>query len=109
MQRRQFITILGGAAAWPLTARAQQAGGIKRIGMLMPITAEDPLNQAREVAFFQGLQQLGWTDGRNIRIDIRAEARVMLKTSQNMQLNELRSGRMSSWLPAVQPWGRCCK
>ena len=108
MQRRQFITILGGAAAWPLTARAQQAGGIKRIGMLMPITAEDPLNQAREVAFFQGLQQLGWTDGRNMRIDIRRSAGNVESTSK-YAAERLRSGRMSSWLPAARPWGRCCR
>ena len=79
MQRRQFITILGGAAAWPLTARAQQAGGIKRHRHAHADHRGGSVNQAREVAFFQGLQQLGWTDGRNIRIDIRAEARVMLK------------------------------
>ena len=66
MRRRNFIKIVAGAAAvWPLAALAQQAGGTKRIGFLMPATAEDPLNQAREVAFFQGLQQLGWTVGQN--------------------------------------------
>jgi putative tryptophan/tyrosine transport system substrate-binding protein len=75
LRRRDFIkAIAGSAAVWPLVAIAQQAGGIKRIGLLMPTTAEDPLNQAREVAFFQGLQQLGWTVGQNMRIDIRRSA-----------------------------------
>jgi hypothetical protein len=72
MRRREFIKVIAGSAvAWPFAAHAQQAGGIKRIGVLMPATAEDPLFQARKVAFFQGLQQLGWIDGRNARIDIR--------------------------------------
>ena len=71
MRRRDFIkAIVGSAAAWPLAVHAQQTG-IKRIGVLIPPAAEDPLFQAREVAFFQGLQQLGWIDGRNARIDIR--------------------------------------
>src|SRR5215475_3949003 len=72
MRRRDFIkAIAGSAAARPFAAHAQQAGGIKRIGVLMPATAEDQLFQARKAAFFQGLQQLGWIDGRNARIDIR--------------------------------------
>src|SRR5262245_27091725 len=76
MRRREFIKGIAtsATAAWPLATRAQQAGGTKRIGMLMPITAEDPLTQACEVVFFQELQQLGWTDGRNVRIDIRRTA-----------------------------------
>src|SRR5262245_54274371 len=72
VRRRDFIKIItGSAAVWPLVALAQQAGGMKRIGILMPGTAEDPLNQAREVAFFQMLQRLGWTVGQNVRIEIR--------------------------------------
>jgi ABC-type uncharacterized transport system substrate-binding protein len=69
MRRRDFITLVGGAAAWPLTARAQQPG--RRIGVLMPVAADDPEGQDRVAAFLQGLQQLGWTDGRNVRIDYR--------------------------------------
>ena len=70
--RREFITLLGGAAAtWPLAARAQQAGAMRRIGVLMSVAADDPQAQARGAAFVQGLQQLGWTDGRNVRIDYR--------------------------------------
>jgi putative tryptophan/tyrosine transport system substrate-binding protein len=73
MRRREFITLLGGAAsAWPLAARAQQGEQMRRIGVLTSgAAADDPDGQARSAAFVQGLQQLGWTDGRNIRIDYR--------------------------------------
>jgi len=72
LKRRDFITLLGGAAvAWPLAARAQQAERMRRIGVLMSTAANDPLGQARIAAFLHGLQQLGWTDGRNVRIDTR--------------------------------------
>jgi hypothetical protein len=71
MRRRVFITLLGGAAAWPLGARAQQTERLPRIGVLMASAADDSENQARMAAFLQGLAQLGWTDGRNIRIDTR--------------------------------------
>ena len=70
--RRDFITLLGGAAAsLPLAARAQQPERIRRIGVLMHLPENDPEAQARMRAFLQGLQQLGWTHGRNVRIDIR--------------------------------------
>jgi putative ABC transport system substrate-binding protein len=72
MKRRAFITLLGGAAAWPRVARAQQSSGMRRIGVLTAATpADDPDGQARLAAFLQVLQQLGWTDGRNLRIDYR--------------------------------------
>ena len=71
MKRRDFIAALGAAAAWPLAARAQQGERMRRIGVLLPATADDPEYQARIGAFLQGLQQLGWTIGRNVRIDIR--------------------------------------
>jgi putative ABC transport system substrate-binding protein len=72
MQRRDFIRFLGGAtAAWPLAARAQQSDRVRRIGVLMAATADDPDYQARIAAFQQGLQQLGWSDGRNVHIDTR--------------------------------------
>ena len=72
MRRREFITLLGsGAMAWPLTARAQQPEQMRRIGVLMNATADDPYGQARLAAFKQVLQQLGWTDGGNMRIDTR--------------------------------------
>src|SRR5262245_4851617 len=71
MRRREFITMLGGAAAWPLVARAQQPGGMRRIGVLVASTADDAEAQARMAAFLQGLAQLGWSDGRNVQIDLR--------------------------------------
>jgi putative tryptophan/tyrosine transport system substrate-binding protein len=71
LSRRQFIMLLGGAAAWPLAARAQQGERVRRIGVLMTLAADDPEGQARLRAFVQGLQELGWTDGRNVQIDYR--------------------------------------
>ena len=72
MKRREFITLLGGAAAaWPLAARGQQGSAMRRIGVLIPLAADDPQSQRRLTAFVQGLQELGWTDGRNIRIETR--------------------------------------
>jgi putative tryptophan/tyrosine transport system substrate-binding protein len=72
MRRREFITLLGGAAAaWPLAVRAQQAQKMRRIGVLMNTAADDPEGKARNAAFERGLQELGWTDGRNVRIDYR--------------------------------------
>jgi ABC-type uncharacterized transport system substrate-binding protein len=72
MRRREFITLLGGAAAsWPFGARAQQSEQMRRIGVLMNTGADDPQGQAGVAAFKQGLQQLGWSDGRNVRIDTR--------------------------------------
>jgi putative tryptophan/tyrosine transport system substrate-binding protein len=72
MKRREFITLLGGAAAaWPLTARAQQADRMRRIGALLNLAADDPMGQARVAAFVQGLQAAGWSDGRNVGIDTR--------------------------------------
>jgi putative ABC transport system substrate-binding protein len=67
--RREFITLLGGAVAWPLAARSQQPERMRRVAALMNQAAEDQEGQARLIAFVQGLQQLGWTDGRNVRID----------------------------------------
>jgi putative tryptophan/tyrosine transport system substrate-binding protein len=72
VKRRKFITLLGGAvAAWPLAARAQQPSGMRRIGLLMNLAADDPESQARIGAFLQGLQEFGWAIGRNLRIDYR--------------------------------------
>jgi putative tryptophan/tyrosine transport system substrate-binding protein len=75
VKRRTFISLLGGAAAaWPLAARAQQGERVRRIGVLMAQAANDPEGQARIAAFLQGLQELGWSVGRNLRIDIRWSA-----------------------------------
>jgi putative ABC transport system substrate-binding protein len=72
LKRREFITLLGGAAAvWPVAARAQQPERMRRIGILLPAAADDLEMQARVAAFHQGLALLGWTIGRNVRIDTR--------------------------------------
>ena len=87
-RRREFITLLGGAAAgWPLAARAQQPDRAKRIGALMSTAAEDPEGQARMTAFQQKLQQLGWTVGGNVRIDARwsaSDAERMRKCAEEL-------------------------
>jgi putative tryptophan/tyrosine transport system substrate-binding protein len=74
MKRREFITFLGGAAAWPFPVRAQPPPQVRRIGVLMPFAEDHPVGRARVAAFLQGLQQSGWTDGRNLRIDYRWSA-----------------------------------
>src|ERR1043166_2689312 len=72
MRRRDFITgIAGSVAAWPLAAHAQQSDRVRRIGVLLPATSDDPEFQARVGAFLQALALLGWTIGRNVRIDTR--------------------------------------
>jgi len=71
MRRREFITLLGGAAAWPVAAQAQQGGRMRRVGVLMTLAADDPESPARLAAFLQGLQDLGWVDGRNMRVEYR--------------------------------------
>jgi hypothetical protein len=73
MRRREFITVLGGAAASPLAVRAQQGERMRRIGVLMGLAATDPESSRRLRAFRQGLQELGWTEGRNALIDVRWE------------------------------------
>jgi putative ABC transport system substrate-binding protein len=70
MKRREFITLLGcGAAAWPIAALAQQSDRMRRIAVLMNNAEDDPEGQTRAAAFRQGLQALGWTEGKNLRID----------------------------------------
>jgi len=71
MRRRDFIMLFGGAAVWPLAARAQQAERVRRIGVLLSTTETDPEGQARVAALRQGLEELGWTEGRNIKVDYR--------------------------------------
>jgi putative ABC transport system substrate-binding protein len=85
VKRREFITLLGaGAAAWPVTTRAQQAERMRRIGVLLGFAEDDPETKARLAAFRQGLEKRGWTEGRNVRIDYRfalagAQAQVLAK------------------------------
>jgi len=75
VKRRDFITLVGGlAAAWPLAARAQHPERMRRIGVLIPGASDDPVSQARLAAFLEGLRQLGWVDGRNVRIETRLGA-----------------------------------
>jgi putative tryptophan/tyrosine transport system substrate-binding protein len=71
MRRREFITLIGGAGAWPIAARAQESGRVRRIGALMAYAESDPEGQAQIAAFREGLQNLGWAEGRNIRLDSR--------------------------------------
>ena len=71
IRRREFITLLGGAAAWPLAAGAQQGGRMRRIGVLMPGDENDPVRKTYVSAFTQALAGLGWIDGRNLRMDLR--------------------------------------
>src|SRR6516162_9357927 len=71
VNRRDFIAGLGGAAAWPLAARAQQGGRMRRIGVLMSSDENDSEHKRRLSAFIQALADLGWTDGRNVRVDVR--------------------------------------
>ena len=71
MRRREFITLVGGIAAWPLVAQAQQPERMRRIGVLVNLGKDDPLGQARQKAFVQGLQALGLIEGRDVQIDTR--------------------------------------
>ena len=91
MRRREFITLLGGAAAWPLAARAQQVGGMRRIGVLMHSRADEAEAQARLLAFLQGLADAGWAVGRNLRIDYRwsvgNQARLQRDAAELIALN----------------------
>src|SRR5271168_1715416 len=71
MRRREFIAGLGSAAAWPVVARAQQPGRMRRIGVLMFVSMDDPVGQSDIATFRQALRELGWTEGRNVTIDYR--------------------------------------
>jgi ABC-type uncharacterized transport system substrate-binding protein len=71
MKRRQFIAVAGGTVAWPLAARAQQTDRMRLVGVLMGVTAEDPVTKVRLAAFRDGLANLGWSEGRNVRIEYR--------------------------------------
>jgi putative ABC transport system substrate-binding protein len=71
MLRRDFITLLGGAATWPVAARAQRAAGVRRIGVLLGYVESDPRAQSYLKSFVQSLEETGWTDGRNLRIEVR--------------------------------------
>ena len=103
VRRRDFVALLGGAAAaWPLAARAQQSERVRRIGVLLPATADDPEFQARVAAFHQGLQQSGWTIGRNVRIDTRW-ATTNAADIRKHPWNWRHSRPMSFWPMAPRP------
>jgi putative ABC transport system substrate-binding protein len=112
MRRRAFITLLGGAAAWPLGARAQPGERMRRVGVFMSTAADDPESQLRLVAFVQGLQQAGWTVGHNLQIDIRWGAGdLALLRRYTVELLALSpdiimvGGRAASVVPEVQRAG----
>src|SRR5499427_1973379 len=85
-RRREFIALLGGAAAWPLAARAQQPDRMRRIGALMNLASDDVEGQQRLAAFLEGLQEAGWEVGRNVRIDIRSTGDIELNSKYAMEL-----------------------
>src|SRR3954449_9643649 len=74
MKRREFITLLGGAAAWPVAAQAQQAERVRKVGVLMNSAATDATYQSYLAAFTEALHKLGWIEGQNLRIDVRWSA-----------------------------------
>ena len=98
---RVHHVFVGGAAAWPITARAQRSDRVRRIGCFISIE-EDAASKAYGEAFRQGSQQLGWIDGRNMRIDARFARGIPLGGART-QRNWWRLRRMSSWLLAVFP------
>ena len=109
MKRREFITLLGGAAVWPLAARAQQGERMRRIGVLAGGAIESAADtQERNAAFAQTLQQLGWTNGDNVRIDYR----YGLGNAANVRKYAAELVSLApdvSWLRMHQYWRRCCR
>src|SRR5215510_10696870 len=102
MKRREFITLIGGASvAWPMVARAQASHPVARIGVLMGIGDTDPEAIPRMEALQKGLQELGWTEGRNIHLDYRWTAGDVDK-AQLFAKEILTSSQMSLWSIAVQ-------
>ena len=81
MRRREFITLCGGAAAWPLAARAQQPERMRRVGLILPLAQDDPETQSRVKAFRYGLRDVDWVEGRNIRIDYRFSESIQPKSN----------------------------
>ena len=108
MRRREFIAGIGVAAAWPVAARAQQPERTRRIGVLLPATADDAVFQARVGAFLQWVALLGWTIGRNVRIDIRW---ATLKAAEIRRHAEELAALAPDVILAMapRPWGRYCR
>jgi putative ABC transport system substrate-binding protein len=84
MRRREFIALAGGMAVWPLAARAQQSGQMRRIGVLMPNARDNSEGQARITAFVQGLQTLGWIEGHNLQIEYRWDSGDLQKAAAEL-------------------------
>jgi putative ABC transport system substrate-binding protein len=106
IRRRQFITLLGGAAAWPLAARAQQDGRVRRIGVLMAVDEHDPAGKARFSAFAQALADFGWTDGRNVRMDLRwygGDANRMRALAQELVGLQAKAAFRAAWQRPLSP------
>jgi hypothetical protein len=92
MRRRNFIALLGSAAvAWPLAARAQQPDRVRRIGVLMHVTEKDPDGQARLAAFVNRLKDLGWAEGRNLRLDILPVCLLSARSGHDATANGVRA------------------
>ena len=105
MRRREFITLVGGAAAWPLAARAQDTKPARLVGVLMGPAADED-QQASVKAFLQVLKQSGWVEGRNVRFDIRwGEGRA---TETAMHTAEWRSLQISFLRAGLLPFNLCC-
>ena len=108
MRRREFITLLGGAATWPIAARAQQPEGTRRVGILVPGGADDPRYQRWIKAFVQELAAIGWAVGTNLQIDARFgtdNPDEIRKHARDWSL----FNRMSSSHMVPRPCVRCCK
>src|SRR5258708_4060511 len=104
MKRRKFITLLGGAAAWPMAVPAQQPERVRRIGVLNTFAADDQEGHRRVAAFLQALQPLGWTIGHNVGIEHRWGSGDPASTRKNAE-------ELAALAPDAVPraWRRCCR
>jgi len=108
MRRRDFVTLFGGAAAWPIAAHAQQHEQTRRVGIIMPATADDAIWQERVGAFLQAMGLLGWTIGHNVRVDTRwattsaAEIRKHAAELAALAPDAILAGGTSSVAPMLQ-------
>jgi hypothetical protein len=100
VKRRQFITLLASTAVtWPVTARAQQTERVRRVGVLLSVAADGPDGQPRLAAFLKRLQELGWTDGHNVRIDVRWGAGEAERTRKYVAELVALGGHSGQWRP----------
>jgi hypothetical protein len=103
MNKREFITLLGGAAAWPLTVHAQQRERVRRIGVIMALAADDPASQLGIAGFLQGLQELGWVVGRNIRIEFVEDGGLISHSPSGIGNYRLAAGYIDRILKGEKP------